>query len=229
MIKNKITQKEVHALSAVLLCLIFFIIIPFILVHFLPASADWLRKQNLLLMSPAIIIGLLLKFITGETLLKKSDFINIPFGRISLWSIGMIFLCGAASLVWIKLLEILQIDYSKEVPINDMIRSCADTELIFAGIFICILIPVFEEIIFRRMIFEGINDRCPPAFSTAVTSLLFAALHGILFQLFPLLLLGVYFQLLYNKERKLGLSIYAHVFNNTIAFSALLLLRYMPV
>ena len=229
MIKNKLTAKEYNAIEAIILCIFFFILLPFVLVRFFPAFAEQLREQNLLLMTPAILIGLILNFTVNEPLLQKSDFINIPFGKISLWSTGMIFLCGGASVIWIKLLEIMQIDYNKEVPINDIIRSCPDSELVFAGIFVCILVPVFEEIIFRRVIFEGISNRCPPVFSMTVASLLFAALHGILFQLLPLFMLGIYFQLLYIKERKLGLSIYAHIFNNTIAFSALLILRWLPM
>lgn len=214
-----------NAAAAILLCLIFYIILPFVLVKFFPAAAESLRNFRWTMTLPMLFIGGGLYLYSGDFFISRKDFTELPLLKISLCSIGILVVCGGISILWLKLLELLKINYSKVVPVEDFIRSCSGAELIAAGIFICLLTPLFEEIIFRRVIFDGIKSYFPPVTSAVVCSMLFAALHGILFQLMPLFVLGLYFQALCMNEQKLGASIYAHFFNNTLAFCVLLILK----
>lgn len=218
-----------EAFAAILLCLLFYMAIPFCLVHFFPQTAQWLDGFKWIVTVPLFGISLILYFYTGKFYLNVDDFKGVDYGRISLLGFLMLIVCGLSSAGWIKLLELLNIQYNKNVPAEEFIRSCNDYELIAAWIFVCIMTPFFEEIIFRRVIYNGIREKLPPITAVTVTSVLFAALHGVLFQLFPLFLLGVYFQYLYLRENKLGASIYAHFFNNTLAFGALLLVKYCGI
>lgn len=214
-----------NAITAILLCLIFYIILPFVLVKFFPSAAEILRNFRWTMTLPMLFIGGGLYLYSKEIFIRREDFTGLPLLKISLCSIGILIVCGAVSMLWLKLLEILKINYSKIVPVEDFIRSCSGFELVAAGIFICLLTPLFEEIIFRRVIFDGLKSYFPPVTSAVICSMLFAALHGILFQLMPLFVLGLYFQILCMKEQKLGASIYAHFFNNTLAFCVLLFLK----
>ena len=140
----------------------------------------------------------------------------------------MLIVNAAGTLLWMKFLKLLK-HFDTAVPIEDFLKSCGTAELVIAGIYICIVTPLIEESVFRRVIFEGLRDRCPPVFSVTLASLLFGALHGILFQLFSLCILGGYFQILYCRDGKLGSPVYAHFFNNTFAFSMLLLIKYSGI
>ena len=173
-----------------------------------------------------LLIAGIMYFFAKDTFIRSRDFSNLPLCKLSLYSTGMLFVCGVVSFLWLKLLDVLKIPYTKDVPVEDFIRSCSEVELIAAGIFICILTPLFEEIIFRRIIYNGIKPHLPPIASAVICSIIFAALHGILFQFLPLFVLGLYFQLLYNKEEKLGISIFAHFFNNTLAFSVICIVKF---
>lgn len=223
--KLPLSTQAKNAFAAILLCLIFYIILPFVLVKFFPSAAEVLRKFRWTMTFPMLFIGGGLYLYSGEIFVRREDFKELPLLKISLYSIGILIVCGAVSMLWLELLELLKINYSKIVPVEDFIRSCSGFELVAAGIFICLLTPLFEEIIFRRVIFDGIKSYFPPITSAVICSMLFAALHGILFQLMPLFVLGLYFQILCMKEQKLGASVYAHFFNNTLAFCVLLFLK----
>lgn len=223
---NNLCRREKEALAALGLCLLFYVLLPFVIVRFLPGTVDFVRGMKWIIAVPMVMISLFMFAYAGKFYLKADDFKNIPYIRISLYNLGMLIVCGLASIAWLKLLEILKIQYDKNVPAEEFIRSCEGYEIILAAVFVCILTPFFEEIIFRRIIFDGVRIKCPHVTSIAITSMLFAMLHGIIFQLFPLFLLGVYFQVLYCSENKLGASIYAHFFNNSLAFAALLLLKF---
>ena len=225
--KFNLQKAEKNAAAAVLLCLMFYIILPFLLVKFFPAAAGVMRNFRWTVALPMLFIGIMMYLFAKDTFIRRSDFSNLPLLSISLYSIGMLFVCGGVSFLWLKLLDILKIAYNKDVPVEDFIRSCSGAELAAAGIFICILTPVFEEVIFRRIIYDGIRIHLPPVTSAVICSMLFAALHGILFQLVPLCVLGLYFQFLYIREEKLGASIYAHFFNNTLAFSVICIMKFM--
>lgn len=225
--KIQLEKTEKNALAAILLCLFFYVILPFVLVRFFPSVSALLKNCHwVLIVSPMIFISSLLYLYSRETFITKDDFRDLPVLKIGLCSLGMLPVCGGVSYLWLELLDVLKIQYSKNVPIEDFIRSLGGFELAAAGIFICILTPLFEETVFRRVIFSGIRAHCLPVTSTVITSMLFAILHGILFQLLPLFVLGLYFQILVLREKRLGASIFAHFINNTIAFAVLLLLKY---
>ncbi len=224
--KIQLEKTEKNALAAILLCLFFYIILPFALVKFFPALSEQLRNCRwLIIISPMVFISSGLYLYSRETFITGDDFRNLPLLKIALCSLGMLPVCGGVSYLWLELLDKLKIQYAKDVPIEDFIRSISGFELAAAGIFICILTPLFEEIVFRRVIFSGIKTHCLPVTSAVITSMLFAILHGILFQLLPLFALGLYFQILMLREKRLGASIFAHFLNNTTAFIVLLLLK----
>ena len=175
---NCLPKADKNAIAAILLCLIFYIILPFILIKFFPSTADALRKFRWTVALPMLFIGAAMYLFAKDTFISRNDFGGFSPLKISLSSLGILVVCGLVSFLWLKLLDILKISYTKDVPVEDFIRSCSGIELIAAGIFICIMTPVFEEIIFRRIIYNGIKPHLPPITSAVICSIIFAALHG---------------------------------------------------
>jgi len=85
--------------------------------------------------------------------------------------------------------------------------------LLWAGL----LAPVVEELYFRGRLLEALDDRLGPAWSGAITSIGFAAVHGIR-EFFPAYL-AFAVALLYLRRRTGGLAapMIAHVLNNVFA------------
>ena len=219
-------KSEKNAAAAILLCYGMYIFIPAVLVRFFPAAADFLRQGIWVIILPGILVSAFLFIYAKDFFIRKCDFIGIAWGKISICSLGMLIISAVSAWLWFAFLKFMKFEFSTDVPVEQFLRTCHGGELVIAGIFICIITPFIEEIIFRRVVYEGLRNRCPEFFSITVSSLLFAVFHGILFQLFPLFLLGLYFQLLYVGERKLGGAVFAHFFNNTFAFVMLMLLKY---
>jgi hypothetical protein len=96
---------------------------------------------------------------------------------------------------------------------------------LFAGV----IAPVNEELIFRAGLFRFCRGRMPRWLALLLPALLFGASHytgsagGWLTSLAPLVVLGVVFELAYERTGRIGTSIVAHALYN-IATMALLLL-----
>ena len=214
-----------NALTAFVLCILFYIFLPFVIVRWLPQSADFFDKHSYLMLLPSAVIALVIMAVCRNFFITADDFKDIPCGRIILCNIGMTILCALASLLWMRLLDVLNIEYDTFVAVEALISQSHGVGLFFTGISVCAVIPLAEEIIFRRVIFSGVFESGKIVFSATAASLIFALLHGILFQLLPLFMLGLYFQILYIRTGKLGASFFAHALNNSFAFGCLLMFR----
>jgi len=82
----------------------------------------------------------------------------------------------------------------------------------------CVVAPLNEELIFRRVIFRFCRQRFGRGFALLVSGVLFGALHGNWAGFFPLALLGVGLAIAYERTGDLRVPILAHgLFNlNTI-------------
>ena len=87
--------------------------------------------------------------------------------------------------------------------------------------------PFFEEIMFRKAIFEAVNVRFgrPAAYLTA--SLAFALVHFTLLQLPALTFMALLWQYISRWQRSLWASIILHFWNNLLASVLVLTARYM--
>ncbi len=85
---------------------------------------------------------------------------------------------------------------------------------------LCILTPVMEEWLCRGVILRYLLDIQKPWAAIMWSAVVFAALHGNLWQAIPALLLGLLLGWLYYRLRSLWLCIFLHAMNN--AFTLLL-------
>ena len=91
---------------------------------------------------------------------------------------------------------------------------------IAAFITICILAPIFEEILFRGLILKGmLNQKINPALAIIVSGFIFGAAHLNPWQFVGAGLLGSIFGYIYYRTKSLALPILLHALNNTLSFS----------
>lgn len=79
-----------------------------------------------------------------------------------------------------------------------------------------IIAPVFEEIMMRGIILEGLLNKYKPVTAIITSALLFGLIHLNIPQLINAALLGVILGIIYYKTRSLILCISAHATNNLI-------------
>jgi len=81
-----------------------------------------------------------------------------------------------------------------------------------------IIAPIFEEIIVRGIILEGLLNKYKPLTAIIISSFIFGIIHLDIPQIINATLLGILLGVIYYKTRSLILCISAHMLNNVLAF-----------
>ena len=90
-------------------------------------------------------------------------------------------------------------------------------------IMVCLLAPIFEEIIFRGIILKGmLNFKVNPTVAILLNGLIFGLAHMNPWQFIGAGLLGVIFGYVYYRTKSLFLPILLHFLNNTLSYTMML-------
>lgn len=88
-----------------------------------------------------------------------------------------------------------------------------------------VLAPVFEEILFRGIAMPWLACRTGMPAAVVLVSLVFAAMHGYLFQMIPLFIIATAFSLAYIRTGNLLVPVFMHAVFNGINTLMLVVLR----
>lgn len=83
-------------------------------------------------------------------------------------------------------------------------------------VFITLIAPIIEEIVFRRVLFGGLSNWVNIHVSAVISSLLFALGHSDLPFLLVYFLVGLILCFLYTKTKRIAVPIFAHMMMNAI-------------
>lgn len=140
---------------------------------------------------------------------------------VFLFYIGMMLLVMLISLPWDMFLERTGTEVAeKQEVLNDVAANTQWRERIFMYLAVCVVTPVVEEVLFRRIIYGMFLKKMPVAVAVFLTSALFAVIHFFIKGLPALFIMGVSFQLIYLTRKNLYSSILLHSLVNTVAFCA---------
>ena len=131
--------------------------------------------------------------------------------------LGIILLGAAVAPLWEELLSFLNIECAKEQEIVELFRSAGKRDRVFILISTCIITPVVEEVLFRRIIYSSWHHIHPPT-AFFGTSLIFSLAHFFLMGIPGLLIMGLAFQLAYLIRENLLTAMLLHSVVNTMAF-----------
>lgn len=120
----------------------------------------------------------------------------------------------AGNLVSVYLIELIY-SASGNMLENPLEQSVDATPLWANVLFVAILAPILEELVFRGMICKRLLA-LGEGFAVVFSGIFFAMLHGNLYQLFYAFTLGCLFGLIYVKTGKVIYTIIYHVFINFI-------------
>lgn len=102
----------------------------------------------------------------------------------------------------------------------EVFESAFGEEANYIGVLVTTIVvaPIAEEILLRGIILRGLLSRYSAFNSILISSLLFGAIHGNLYQFVLALIVGVFFGWMFVKTRSLLLCILAHAFFNSLSF-----------
>lgn len=93
------------------------------------------------------------------------------------------------------------------------------------GIEAVIFAPIFEELLFRGVIFASLRKKFSFGFSALVSGMIFSILHEHYLSFLPILLLAVAFSYLYERTRNLFYPIALHAIYNGVSLLSITLLK----
>ena len=137
-----------------------------------------------------------------------------------------VMLCGGGiTLLWGMAAEAMGIVF-KVPPTLDTVLNGGNLQLAALIVTALLAAPLFEEILFRRVIYESLKNFCGGRAALLVSSLAFAAVHLSLLQLPGLMFIAVVWQCIYIRRGNLRETVLLHFCNNFLALALLLTARF---
>ena len=135
-----------------------------------------------------------------------------------------IYLAGIPlTVLWVLLLQVLDIPFSKVQPAVEMLQKAAGWDLVGALTLIVVTGPLAEEILFRRMLYALFLRLTGPRAGLVLTAACFSAMHLFLVG-FPLLFVcGLILQIAYLRNGSLAAAVELHMIYNLIGVTVMLL------
>lgn len=143
--------------------------------------------------------------------------------RAVLIGVGALLPVSAVStVIWQTMLESIGTVFQKKQELLVAVTNVPFPVLVGIGAFVIVLVPVCEEILFRRLLFGLLRSL---GFWTALVggAALFSAAHLFLLGAPSLFLMGIAFQLVYLWRRNLAASMLMHSLVNLLAILGTLL------
>lgn len=119
-------------------------------------------------------------------------------------------------LIILKLFGVVSKSQNPALDILGVVKSPGDLILLF--LMIGIIGPIFEEVLFRGVLYTSIRKKLPVAASILLVSFLFAFIHFDFGVLINLCLIGAVFTILYERTGSIVPSIVTHIIWNSMTF-----------
>ena len=144
----------------------------------------------------------------GFRKIRRKD-LGLCLGALLLALIGSALISGC----WQMTLDFFHIPYEKEQTLLQLVRGSDTLSLLKILLLTAAAVPLVEELVFRRCLYELLLKLGAPAAMTG-GAMIFAAAHGFLAGLPGLFFIGLVFQALCNVTRNLWCSVICHALLN---------------
>lgn len=137
---------------------------------------------------------------------------NVPVKKHYLW----LFLI----LLFLSAMVLISSIPAPELPqwyADKMLRMVSPPYLPWSLLMVSIFAPLFEEIIFRKILMDEFLEKYKPIVAILLSAFLFGAIHFNVWQAIPAFLYGLLFGWIYFKFRNVIITIVLHSLNNTIS------------
>jgi membrane protease YdiL (CAAX protease family) len=125
-----------------------------------------------------------------------------------------IFLCFLVAFAYDFILKLL--DYTPKAQQVEVLLQQKDFTLVAAYFMLVYSAPIWEEVVFRGILQDGLEKSLSPTTAIISTGTIFGLIHFDPDQMIPLILLGCIFGWMYHKSQSIFPSIIAHSFVNTL-------------
>lgn len=227
---NKVTLLVLLLFLIALIASIVTIIISFVVLFIgsdptINLSDPTFLTNDSLLMTMNMFLPPFISLVTGIFISKalfKIKFRDLFLGKekLTLYSINGSLACvgfGSIGLLFTLLITSFFGLFNLKATMPDLSIPSNLSLTIISVIYICLIGPIFEEIIFRGFILKATKP-LGTGFAIVFSAILFGVFHSNLLQLFPATLMGVLLAYITIKTNSIIPSIIAHIFNNSFRY-----------
>ncbi len=154
--------------------------------------------------------------------------VSDPKALISTGIVAYLAMIPIYILALVALTQVMQLfNYTPPVqaPVQMLLKEDSQRILLGMTFLVGIAGPFFEEILFRGILYRVIRDYVGVMRGMLITSILFAGIHAHLAAFFPILLLGLTLNYLYEKTHSILPGAIMHAMHNTLMIGAAFALR----
>jgi len=136
---------------------------------------------------------------------------------------GVVYIVIASALIVVVtlLVKSFQADQAQNVGLDSLVGT---SQYVYSFIALALLTPVFEEIIFRGILFKGLRNRLPVWVAIGISSGMFALAHGQWNVALDTFVFGIVLSSLVEYSESIWPAILLHVAKNSFAFTLLFVL-----
>lgn len=182
----------------------------FIIIKYGVNSAQKIYNENIFLITLLAAIASLLIYSaflrsSGENLIKRC-----VFKKISMKDTVLIIICGVGfSALTLEIIQMVSARFQSYRNVSNTIMLGTNS---FIGIAcVVLLLPMFEEILFRGLIFNELRSRLNVIISIIIQALIFGAFHGNLLQGLYAFMLGLALAAVYFWTKSIWSNVIFHV------------------
>ncbi|MBC1516807.1 CPBP family intramembrane glutamic endopeptidase [Listeria immobilis] len=139
---------------------------------------------------------------------------KMPPLRSALWVIGGVIGLYFAQIICSIIISLISGSINESVNTERLVNLTKAAPIFL--LFISILGPILEELVFRKVIFGGLSNVMNIHVAAVISSLFFGLLHGDISFLLTYFVIGLILCFLYTKTKRISVSMGAHILMNTI-------------
>lgn len=212
--KNEIQvskNKGVSVLNAIFSCFVY------LSIYISAAGSVGIEPADSIIHWGMFIVSILFAILFFNVLKKLS---SISFGiskNISLQNIALAVVCAITVIIINYALNVLILQKLLKSSYEFMVASQQELKPLSVIIYICLLAPIGEELLFRGYILNGLRNKYKTNTALLITSVLFAIYHVYPASIINALTMGIIIGLFYIKKESVFACMIAHVLYNIIA------------
>ena len=122
--------------------------------------------------------------------------------------------------------KLILFEYKEQKVVLDL-KEGTFNELYISFFIICIIVPIFEEIVFRGFFYKAIKRFVPYVLSSIIVALIFALIHNNILSFTILFVVSLLFTWIYERTSSIIYPILAHSAFNLMMLTLILLETYV--
>ena len=155
---------------------------------------------------------------------------QIQLRKISyLYLVAFSFLCFLFAMAFNSIYTLLLLALKIKMPLDKMFRIIPDKPgaliIILAFFGVAVIAPIFEEILFRGIMFRALDEKMTFMKAAIISSFIFAFGHFDFYRFIPIFILGMIMAFLYKKTRTIYAPILFHIMVNSSALIATIVVK----